>query len=675
MRAHLAVALAIGLLGAGARPTALASSSDEGVRSNLLGNRWTTSGPGAGTVPALDVSPSEPGTLYAAVGNYPYGFGSGVYKSTDGGGIWTIASAGLTDRDVTELEVAPSAGNVIYVGTPRAVFRSVDGGARWVSTNWPDQYNTDVFQLSVDPSHAQTVYASADSIDEPPGSVLFKTTNGGRTWVDLSDRIGGDGAEAVAIDPTDSDIVYAAAAGSEFFKSTDGGVTWSSTGSGLPPDVSDIVIDPQDPSTLYAGASDVFDPDVDGIYKSTDGGQSWAILDMTAFGVFRTPMDIELDPQASDTLYVSTSGRDPFGPIEGGGVYKSTDAGATWVPQSLGLFSKWVERLAVDPFDPSSVFAGATAGVFKSTSGGALWFSSGKGLLAALSHSLAVSPSAVYTGTDGAGVFKTLSKGANWTPARIGMSDRDDVVSLAVDPLSPNTLYAASFGRALYRSTDGGAAWVRSGAGITNAYVQAVAVDRASRAYAGTQDGLFESEDGGRHWTLVLPSVSVLAVTTDPQDADVAYAAADFGGLYKTVDGGATWSLIENGMEGAGVATVAIDAAQPQTVYAGAFCFTPGTTCLYKSVDGGATWQPSDTGLDASVGSLAIDPITSSTIYAAPATLGVFRSTDGGATWAPFNRGLLNKDVSAVAVDSEGTVYAATSGSGVFVIDQAGQPR
>ncbi len=223
---------------------------------------WSAIGPDGGVVNALASDTVHAGTVYAGKS------GCGVFKTTDSGAHWATASTGLTDLDVTALAVDPATGSVVYAGTQaQGVFKSGDGGATWaaVSTGLPGSSRFPAIgAIAVDPSHHLTAYAGLD------GKAVWKTTDGGTTWSQ-------DGAGLLdqatmtystitdlAIDPTNSSVVYASAGISNLsstsgplgvFASADGGNTWQPAGSG-PAGVpaSAVAIDPFSPTSVFVGS-------------------------------------------------------------------------------------------------------------------------------------------------------------------------------------------------------------------------------------------------------------------------------------------------------------------------------------------------------------------------------------------------------------------------------------
>jgi hypothetical protein len=142
-------------------------------------------------------------------------------------------------------------------------------------------------------------------------------------------------------------------------------------------------------------------------------------------------------------------------------------------------------------------------------------------------------------------------------------------LALAVDPETPTTLYAGTDGGGVFKTTDGGASW---NAGLTNRMVLALALDpqTPTTLYAGTYGGVFKTTDGGASWSAAgLANRIVLALALDPQTPTTLYAGTDGGGVFKTTDGGASWSAMNGGLTLLTVRALALDPQTPTTLYAG----------------------------------------------------------------------------------------------------------
>ena len=304
--------------------------------------------------------------------------GSPVQKSTDGAASWVASSTGFTASSVADLAVAPSNASVVYAATNLGVYKSTNGGDSWALTG------------------------------------TARTSTAPQT------------ARQVAVDPTDPNVVYAVQQGGGVYKSTDGGTLYDLKNSGLNTTVVNaITVHPTTPATLYAGTSA-------GVSKSTDGAGSWTQLP-NAPGLSSVSVNrIVIDPSNSQTVYAATNR----------GVLKTTDGGASWVVVNSGLGGPFgssfitVNALVIDPANPSTIYAGIAApsgGVYKTTNGGASWSAASNGLtvpplnfVPTISALLLdpTNPLVVYAGTTGSGVFKSTDGGLNWTPASSGLSSR-----------------------------------------------------------------------------------------------------------------------------------------------------------------------------------------------------------------------------------------------------------
>ena len=655
-------------------------------------NEWTSLGPDGGGAYALVVDPQTPSAVYALTS-------AGIFKTTDGGADWH-ATGVLPPAEVPgffpkSLAIDPQNSTTLYAARESGgVLKSTDGGASWNAVNsgligpLPGMCVFDpqnpacqnlptqparVAYLAIDPQNSNTVYAATGY-----GGV-FKTTDGGAKWSAVNSGIpiqSGIPILSVTIDPQNSRTLYAATIG-DLFKSSDGGASWSLMNSNLriggcfdgPP----VVVDPQNSATLYAGCS--------GLLKSTDGGATWNSVSSRLPG---SVVFVAIDPQNTETLYAATGTR----------VFKSTDGGATWRDTGLSISGR--PALTIDPKNPGTLYAATyyssdlSAGAFKSTDGGEHWSAINSGLRAIGIGFLLIdpqNPTALYANPS-RGVIKSTDAGTSWSQMKsLGL--------LAIDSQESATLYGyGPSGEGLSKSSDGGASWVAPAkAGLPEDSCHAVsslAIDpqNSSKLYAGVSispcmssagGGVYKSTDGGASWirSVALPNghgVNGLAI--DPQNTSTVYAW-NGKGLFKSTDGATSWIELTNssGSGQAGLPLVifrlAINPQSPSTLYAA----TAGG--VLKSTDRGANWSAVNSGLSAislngitnyAVTTVAIDPQNTSTVYAATGA-GVFRSTDGGANWSAVNSGLTTLAVAALAVDPQNTntVYAGTAG-GVFAI-------
>ncbi|KAF0218425.1 MAG: hypothetical protein FD174_2886 [Geobacteraceae bacterium] len=576
--------------------TVYAGTDGNGVfKSTDSGGSWSPANAGIPnqTVYSLAMDPASPATLYA-------GTNGGLFKSNDGGLSWNPASSGLTDPAVRSLVIDPTSSATLYAGTDGGVFKSTDSGGSWspVNTGLANLY---VRTLAVDRLAPSTLYAGTNG-------GIFKSSNGGTSWTPMNTGLANLNIQSLAVDPVSPLILYAGTWGGGIFKSTDGGGNWNPMNSGISdPYIRSLAITPASPLTLYAGTWG-------GLFKSTDGGTTWNQVSNGPKNI--SVYALVMDPASPLILYAGTYG---------GGVYKSTDGGGAWNTANNGLTNLLIQSLVINPALPTTLYAGANGSLYKSTNGGASWYTANDGLSSLNIQSLAMDPSSsfiLYAGTDG-GVFKSINGGWIWSPVNTGLADLS-IRSVAIDPVTPATLYAGTFGGGLFKTGNGGANWSSANNGLANAYILSVAIDPVMPAtlYAGTN-----------------------------------------GGIFKSTDGGGTWSPANSGISNPTINTIAIDPVTPTTLYAGT-----GGGGLFRSSNGGASWNAVNTGLvNLNVRSLAIDPVSPTTLYAGTDG-GVFKSSDGGGNWSPLNSGLTNLRIRSVAIDpaSPHTLFAGTWGGGVF---------
>ncbi len=567
-------------------------------------NDWSPrNGPEGGYVGEVAVDYTDSNLAYLS------NFG-GIFKTTNGGVTWTNLNAywGASSKILLD----PTNHTTVYLVSGR-IIKSTDAGANWTILDTKIPCNDFVVAMVMDPKTPSTLYAIiATSATTGFDYYVIKSTDGGGTWNKLAWK-----AYALAIDPTNSNILYASTT-SGLQTSTNGGSSWSPAGTGLPATdtLGTVVVDPKTPTTLYLTSGGK------AVYKSINSGGQWQLSNTGVTGV--NLKDPVIDPINSANLYlVATDSTTTFG-----GVYKTTNGAGQWSSLNLGISTASVQIVGLAPSNPANVYAGTFQhGVLKSSDSGTTWAAQNAGLKASIEY-MALDPTdknTIYAGVPGLGVFQSTDGGNNWISRNAGLGSQF-VVAIAISPTTSKTLWV-SINNASEIDLGGGVKFL--------------------------VPGIYKSTDGGANWTLTTTPAddfSFYAPTkliADPVNANGVYALG-VASIYHSTDGGSTWTSSKAGLPATAVLNcLAIDPSSPATLYLGLYVSAAGTPLIYKSVDGGTTWSPSGSGLPNTQGifDLAIDPKTPSTLYASVLTSitvngGVFKSTNSGGSWQDTTSGI-----------------------------------
>jgi len=585
---------------------------------------------------------------------------------TNSQGTATSAAATLTLQNGPVVIVQPVAATVmsgssaafaaLADGTPAPTVQwqvSADSGSTWTSITGATGASYKFTAAAADSlKQYRAVFTNSVAAANSRAGVLTVRTATGPFIRSMQLPEGGR-IRAIAVDPVQPQMVYAALWSTGVVRSVDGGRNW------LPVlqhkgkfDVEALAIDPQDPGIVYAGTTA-------GVYKSVDRGTAWSLY-ATGLNV----LSLAVDPGNSLVVYAGTNGT---------GVHKSTDGGVTWTPLGASAIDGFVPAVAVNPHDAKTIFAGTDNGLFVSTDAGASW-TKWSGVVRAFAFDPRTA-GVVYAVGDW--VYKSTDGGANWTKFSEAPNGYD--LSVAVDSVTAGTVYVGNY-YGVRTSADGGASF--GAVSMPREWgIRALAADPATAGtvYAGTNGGgLFKSADAGASWTASSTGLAggISALVVDSRNArtllmssgtslycGVELWGAGGNGVYRSTDGGTTWSPSTAGLAATGVTALAADPNNPDVVYAGV---NGGTGGVYKSTDAGLTWISVSSG--SPIVTLLVDRAASGTVYAGSYGGGIFKTTDGGAHWAAINTGLTNHSVFALAADpaTPTTVYAGTEGDGVF---------
>jgi photosystem II stability/assembly factor-like uncharacterized protein len=523
-------------------------------------------------ISSLAVESDSPGTIYA-------GSNGIVFRSTDSATTWAkVSSEGLpedTIRGMVISTVAPA--TRLYAMTGHSgVFDSTDQGVHWKQVTGGLETHR-VYDMTVDPLTPSRLYAA--TVDG-----LFRSVDQGVTWLASA---GGlvhcypSDVCCVATDPTNPAVVYTGSARCGISRSDDYGLTWS----WLPSELMDtavvsLAVDPLASRTVYAST------EYGDLFRSDDRGETWKeIPGVTAVSLLGSSV-ILIDPVSTSTVYV----------IGHQGILRSKDGGTTWSTGLTGLTAYYILDVAADPVVPSTVYAGTSIGVARSLDRGATW--KWVSLIMGEITSIVIdakSPSKVYAGTWGNGVFRSIDPEPIWLPASTGLSNADVMWRLAIDPVTPSIIYAGGDG--VFRSSDSGGSWTEHSSGLTDKQVTCLVLDPVvpTSLYAGTaENGVFRSDNSGTTWTASssgLASQQILKLVIDPTSPATVYAGTR-NGAYRSDDHAATWHAISRGLTPKGIFGIAVSPASSNTLFAGT------SAGAYYSLDGGGSWLSASLGLD-----------------------------------------------------------------------------
>jgi len=558
-----------------------------------------------------------------------------------------------------------------------------------------------VVDIEFNPVEPNIVYAAAAT-----GGV-FKSTDTGLTWNAIFDEAATLSIGDICIDPLNPNIIYVGTGeangghnnfpGGGIYKSTDAGETWSCMGLEKTASIGRVIIDPMNTNRIFVAAvGSYFAPNNErGLYLSTDAGFTWNkslfVTDSTGC------IDVVVNPENSNLMLAAMweRVRQPgyahlYGPTSG--IYKSTDAGATWVKIVNGLpnpNSTNVGRigLATSPTQPNLVYSVINdgynyIGLFKSTNFGDSWVNvdTDNEVLSGVSNfswyfgQVRINPAdhnKIYV-LDVS--FMRSTDGGNTFPIIYGYSGPDELHvdhhALAFHPNNPNYLIEGNDG-GINISTDGGVTWqARAHLPITQFYEIWIDALNPNRLYGGTQDNnTIRTLTGALDdWESILGGDGMYVIV-DYTNSNIIYAESQWGNLAKSTDGGITFNYALNGINGNEPTNwstpVVIDPVNPNILYY-------GTDRVYRTTNKAVSWTAISPKLTSgfysprlgTVTTIAVAPSNTGYIYAGTDDSYIWVSKNNGANWTKISNGLPKRWVTRIVVDpnDENTVYATFSG-------------
>lgn len=659
---------------------------------------------------------------------------------------WFGGSAGR----VSAIVCSPTDPDRYFVaGADGGVWRTLDGGASWqpMTSHMP---TTAIGALAMDPGDENVIYAGTGEANYANhsryGLGLYKTTDGGETWAHLAEQtFAGRCFSRIVIDSTNTEVLYAsitraggfpelaAAKGHPMatgpigvFKSLDGGVSWTHLTNGLPVlSATDLAIDPQNPSVLYAGIGRIFGDARNGVYKSVDGGTTWARLagGLPTSGVGR--ISVAVAPSDPSVVYalLTRPSTSRGGSATNIGGFRSTDGGDTW--QSHGSVSQatygwYLSIISVKPDDENIVFyGGLTMNRFINGSGATVTPPHVD------IHAMAWDAAGRFVVGDDGGVHRSDNLGSSWislndrlgtTQFYAGLSthptnelflmgglqdngtNRRTTASTAwitilggdggwtqLDRTRPNIVFAESQGTGnLRRSTNGGSSFSFWGSGLAgrNAFLPPYVIDpnNADRMLYATHQ-VYERTAGMTSWRaisgdLTNGSGAIRALAIAPSDSNVVYAATNDGNVLRSDDAGHTFTLLLNDHAGWPRVTreIVIDPRDAMTMYLAGATF--GVDQVRRTTNGGLTFESLDGSLpDIPVNVIAVDTRSSPPIIYAGTDAGLLYTTDEGVVWRRYGPGLPNAPVIDIILEpTQARIVLGTQGRGAWSAPLLGRP-
>ena len=672
----------------------------------------------SGRVRALAVDPRNGDVVYLGAAN------GGVWKTTNGGDSWTPMSDAQASLAIGAIALDPQNPDVVYAGTGEpttggdnyygaGILKSTNGGQSWTRLGIDTFSGLGIASIIVNPQNPNIVYvaSSISGIDGPtaPARGIFRSLDGGQSWEALLTCPDCQGASELVIDPATPATLYAGIYGYGVFKSVDGGTNWQLLANGLPNREQVFVgrvrlaINTADPNVVYASMHIIIQNQYDGpaVFKTTDGGQSWAVIPMGNFnfcgGQCWYSHVIATHPAQPNSLFLGGaadySGETLDDLVIRRVLQRSTDNGQTWIDLSPGdtpnrTLHPDMHAISFDPQSPQVIWAGNDGGVFKSVDNGATWQNKNSNLATLQFTGFDVdirNDQNIQGGMQDNNKAFTTNGGTNraWTA-----TDRGDGGFSLIDPFRSQIWYGTRQNGTFQRNDQGAGGsndWPIKTIGLDQQerrlFYIPITVDNATEGvlYLG-MSRVYRTADRGEQWVPISTDLSkgqgyVSAIAVARTAPNVLYVGTSDGNLHVSRNSGGSWTNVAKApLPNRYVSWIDVLPTDPNVayvVYNGFNSHTPGEPGhVFRTADGGASWQDISSNLpDIPALTLLLDPGRPNTLYIGTDT-GVFQTQDDGRSWAPLRDGLPNSPVVDLAINGPWTtLFAATHGRSVFKLD------
>jgi photosystem II stability/assembly factor-like uncharacterized protein len=682
---------------------------------------WRLIGPfrGGRTV-AISGVPDQPNVFYMAANN------GGVWKTTDYGRTWNPIFDDQPTGSVGALAIALSDPNVIYVGsgeglrrpdlsTGDGIYKSTDGGRTWKHLGLRD--GQQIGSILVDPGDANRVFVAVLGHPYGPNSErgVFRSRDGGGSWQRVLFKDESTGAIDLALDPQNPQIIYASmwasrrppwttggsydGPGSGLYKSTDGGSSWRQLTKGLPSWADHLGriglgVAPSHGNRIYAL---VDAPELGGLYRSNDRGESWERVndDKRIWGRGDDFACVRVDPKDENRIYVANIS-----------TYRSDDAGVHFTAIKGAPGGDDYHTLWMNPQNPQILALAVDQGATISVNGGQTWSSWYNQPTAQFYHVITDNqfPYWVYGGQQESGSVGTASRSdfgeitfRDWYPVGV-----EEYGYVAPDPLDPNIVYGGKvtrFNRTTGQTQDVSPVALRTGQFRFNRTAPLIFSPVDPHVLYLGSNVLFRTIDGGNNWQIISPDLTrddpgvppslgvfleadkqkgkhrgvIYAIAPSPQNRNLIWAGTDDGLIQVTRDAGKSWQNVTPSelTSWSKVAQMEASHFDGATAYAAVnrFRLDDLHPYIYRTGDGGKGWQKIVSGIpdDEPVNTVREDPQRKGLLFAGTERT-VYVSFDDGDHWQSLRLNLPASSVRDLVIHQD-DVVVGTHGRSFWILD------
>jgi len=678
----------------------LSSSNHTANRSTVPPANWTALGPtgtvtngdfsGAARVNFLRFDPTNSNKMWVVS---PLG---GLWKSLDGGLNWTNSNTDqLPIIGCSDIAIDPSNTQVMYMATGDAngvgsqltvasigIYKSTDGGATWPSSsntmNWEVSWGRNIYKLLIHPTHPDTVYAATSY-------GIYRTINAGTNWVKMNDGQFTD----IEFKPGHPNTIYAAAGihtGGSIYRSTDAGMTFTQLTDGLPASNTvarfEIGVTPADSNYVYVVIVKQGTSDFHGFYRSVDGGDHFTLRANTPNILFGAAgnqawynLCMAVSPLHKDTIIVGATN-----------MWRSKDGGLTWTQHSSenGGVVPYVHpdhhSLTFIPGTDGSYYSGNDGGLFKTTDYGATWTPMNEGMQIAQMYKFGVSPLDPYTILTGhQDMYTQMYDGTDWI---IFCRNTGDGTECIYEHDNDSIRYLGSVkGRIIVSYNNyplynvvcnyGGSGVNANGSWITPFVMHP---DHDSTLLVGKAQ-VWRTTNGGLNFTqmgnVTGGNTYVIALAYANSNPNYIYAAKS-NRVFISTDG--TTFTDKTGalpIGSASITSIIVSNTNPEKAWV-TFSGYSAANKIWYTVDAGNTWTNYSTGLpNLPVNCITLQHCSDDGLYVGT-DVGVYFRDNSHSSWQSYFSGLPNVDVQELEIAySIGKIRAATNGRGLWESDVA----